>query len=388
MRAVAKMHFHTQKQRRFDRIEKLFPNASDLVDALENGWSSIPELSTRQLAPVAFRALAVIDVEQARTLAKEIVALSAKRGDANASAYLKPVKAEARAVLTRDDTAEDVAAAIALMRKEIPKEPHFMLHNSLEREPSVRWFRERSAKKVHDVIRDALVELTGRPPKLKKLSDADQVFAYALTLALEPHADESDRELLFHLWTDSAGFILLDHGRVMRWGAAGKAFMASLFGRDSKTQYAEKEQSLAAIAQFDLDPKKALAITKKLVAVEDRGWLHEMALAGLFEHLGEGKPRKEWVPVLRRAQHHPDAYGYADWAAITTLVKWKQSGATMIVLDRLEKQQVMVEVACDLLQRAKDKSVRTRLEAYLAQVPLRRKRDRKLVQECIDALSR
>lgn len=368
------------KGSKFGRAEELFPGDATL-DAIENGWDRIDVSAAAKLAPFALRLLAVIDMERAREIAPAYIALKPGK---NERAFVDAAAAEARAIMIRLTTPKECMSALKALRHKVPKAPHFMLHGSLPNEPAVRALCERGSATLRDEARELLVELAGKPPTLKKLSGPDQVYVYALTIILDELGTTDDRAMLFRIWTDSSGFLLLDHGRVMR-SSAGKAFMASLYGRKTSSEYASQEQQFAAQQLLAHDPKRALEITKKLVAANKRAPEHEFALSSLFETLSrEKKPRSDWLGVLAAAQKEISDAGVG---ALAVRIAWKQAGASAIVVERLVEGHMDVEQACELLERAKDESVRKKLEAHMATLPNSAKRERNRLAQCVRALS-
>jgi hypothetical protein len=221
--------------KKFDTLDKLFPKPPALLDALEGGWKGISAYSGQRLVAFSFRLLAALDPEAASTIAPALLAL--RGGSEEDQTFFAGVIAEARAATTPSGTEKECRAALRRLRAQLPRSPHYTMHNELQELPAVRVLRERMAPTLARSTRQVLREVAGTPPKLKKLAGPQQVYAYALSLILERGANDDDRRYLARLWTDSGGFVLLDHARVLRLGPIGQQHMASLYGREFPSQY-------------------------------------------------------------------------------------------------------------------------------------------------------
>jgi hypothetical protein len=186
----------------------------------------------------------------------------------------------------------------------------------------MRILRESRSPEMYKQARAELMKLTGADkPKLKGLGEPAQILAYALSLAVEPMATGDDLRMLFRLWTDSKGFQLLDHRRILRHGDEGRAFMASLFGRTTASHYANEEQSLAGEALLAIDEKAAIASARALLAQKEMSEAHAWGLRSMLEARREERSRRsgsrcfsrrherESLERLRRKPREPSSRG-------------------------------------------------------------------------------
>ncbi len=158
--------------------------------------------------------------------------------------------------------------------------------------------------------------------------------------------------------------------------------MAELYGRDTRSQYGNQEQTLAAKAMLEIDPARCILVTSKLLAKKARPDHHEWALSQLFEVLEQAKPDKKWLALLAKASTET---GDAGVSALGTLVRWKQKGAAAIVMKRLETRVIGVDQACTFLESLGDKSARAPLERWIAKLG-REKRAANRARQTVDAL--
>jgi hypothetical protein len=375
-RALAPARVLANRKKKFGYLTDLFTGA-EVLPVLASGWPEMEAHATHTIPAAALATLARIDVEAARTFMADVLALPAASAEAPVG---RAYRAEARALAMTMDSADACKRAIASMRGELPKLPHFTLHRTLADAPFVRRLREARSRDVHAAAREALAALIGG--KGVVLSDAHQVYAYALTLVLEPTAEGDDQQLLFRLWTDSGGFMLLDHYRILAQGDPGRAYMASLFGRSARSQYAVPEQSLAARARFAIDPDGALEIARKLLAAP-RDHAAECSIHELCQALAEGEPRPVWTDLLVEAAGQEGTGGAA---ALATLARWNHPGLAELVLQRLGSGATQVDAACAMLEQVGDATVSDALAQHLAGLPKTARRDRNRIQQCLEKL--
>ena len=264
------------------------------------------------------------------------------------------------------------------MRRALPKAPHFKHHHQLERDPALRALREHPSPALRALAIRELESFRGTA-----IAPADEVYMYALSLVLEACATEEDWRYLYVIWTDSAGFELLDYGRVTKRDE-GKAYMASLFGRDSKAYYAIDEQVRALHALFDRDPKTALAKATAFVAKKALSEPHAHALEMFFERLRREPAREAWTPVLEKAS---EGEGDMSNAALLTLGAWKERGAAARIVARLADGAFDVEEVCDVFEEAKDASAIAPLEKWASTLGKSQKREANRVKQCLSALA-
>jgi hypothetical protein len=372
-------------------LHELFPHRDELIDALENGWDDkSPLRSTDKLPLVALRILARLARAPARELAKaylEIKTEKAKSPLVLQRSPLETLQAEAEVILGSVEGPKEVAAAIAAMRKALPSTPNANLRPMVRELAVVRILRESQSPEVYKQVRAELVELTeaDRKGPLKQLSAKAQIYAYALTLALEPMATGADLQMLFRLWTDSKGFQLLDHYRILKHGDVGKAYMASLFGRRTTSHYDTQEQGLAAVALLDTDEKAALAAARAQLGEKTLTTLQVSGLHSLFQELAERKASKAWTPTVLDATRK-GIPAYVAEQAVRALAAWKHPSAAARILEHIDA--IGLDDSCRLLEIADDPAALPALEARLAALASRDRRSKNRIEQYIAHLQR
>jgi hypothetical protein len=352
-------------------IRRTFSSATECIAALERNLG-LPGPAGGAIA--ALRILAHASPERAAEPAKAYVDAKG-RGKAIAA-----VRAAAKAFLRPVGDPKQAAAAIAALKKAVPKQPHFMLLTKLPRDPLVTKLRASKSADVHRAAVDALTALTSGK-KLERLKTADHVYAYALTLVVEPMASDEELDELFRVWTDAPGFMLLDSNRIYQHGERGKKFLARLFGRRTKNDYSRREQPLAARALLETDDAAAADAVEKIAKKKRADEMDEWCVSSMFQLLRDKPSSRRWADVLVAAAASP-SFGAE---AIKTLAMWKHPRAAKLAVEAYGKSLGMSEM-CELVEMAPDKSVKGALEKILAKLAKNERRDRNRLEQCIASL--
>lgn len=185
-------------------LNELFPSSRQLVDGLAHGWPSMTKHDADRVPALALKLLGGSDRAVAAALAARI--LAARPG--------KLLAEQARA-LTLTAGNDDAASVLAKLRAQLPDQPHYLQHSELPSQPMVAELRKRLPKPLRAAARDELVRVLGgeRPPAWGEIAPADVVYAFALTLLLEPRAPEQDARLLHVVWTEHPHFLLRQPAR-------------------------------------------------------------------------------------------------------------------------------------------------------------------------------
>jgi hypothetical protein len=359
---------------RWKYFRELFDSAPAYIDALERGFE---DTRLEKTACVALRLLARASAERGAELAQAYV--DDKRG----SKALEIVRTEARALLRPVGDPKKAASAIAALKKIAPKSPSVHEVHALASHPDVRRLCESKSREVFAAARDKIDELTAGS-KLARLKSEDQMYVLALTRVLEAGAADADWDVLFRIWSESPGFVLMDGARIQSHGERGKKWIAKFFGKSSKNDYARRLQPPAAHALLSLDEKAAQDALAKLLAKkrisEDDDWAAQSMITLLRQH--KASPR--WVKILQgAAKLHTTTFTASE--ALSVLVQWKVPKTSKLVLDAIGKS-LTLEGACDWLELLGDASVLPALRKHLKALGPKERGSRNRVEQCISAL--
>ena len=360
------------------------PNEVYRVTCSKDGKSSFDVLTAKRAEPVAKRIY-----DDVKPIVDAMVAAFRERSAARkaaeaARATAKPAPAAKPAKVVQLDTAKAATAAVAGLRKKVPSTPNVGLQGSLLKHADVVALRDAGSPHVHQAARAKLDELT-KGSKLARLKTADHVYVYALALILDAYATDDDLDVLFRLWSEAPGFMLMNPGGIAKRGVRGAAFLAKLFAKPSKNEYTNKLQPAAARALLETDPDTAAVTLDKLVRPKSPK-AAEWATKNLIELLAAKPATERWATILLAAadNHAKSDVGHE---AICTLAAWKHPKAAALVVASIGGTFWM-EKACHVLQKLGDRSIVPALKQRLAKLGKSEKRDRDLLEQCIAALSK
>ena len=244
------------------------------VTSRPDGSSRFEVLTARRADAVRERVFAEVEPVVEAMLAAHCATRAAKAGAAKPRGVAVRVQRAAEvakaprpaatppAATVAFTTAKQAAAAVAALRKQLPKQPNVSLHYNLTLAPAVTELRDSGSSLVRDAVRARLDALT-KGSKLARLKTADQVYAFALTLVLEKLAVSDDLDVLFRLWTAAPGFMLMYPEGVARHGEAGARFLAKLYGKRAANEYANQIQPHAARALLATDEPAAAGSSQR-----------------------------------------------------------------------------------------------------------------------------